>query len=292
MIPSLSVVQTVPSRRRKDGAGALLAAETEAAVQQPRHEPLEPDRHLAQPAAERSRHAVDHGAGDQRLADGGVRAPARAVLEQVPDGHGQVVVRVHQARPRDDAVAVGVGVVAEGDVEPILEADQAGHGVGRGAVHADLAVVVHGHEGEGRVHARVDDLEVEPVALGDGLPEGQARAAHGVHADPEPARADGLHVDHAGEVGDVGLDVVVLARRGGAERRRERDALDLAIPSRQERVGPGLDDRGLVGVRRAAVRRVVLEAAVVGRVVRRRDRPRRRPGPTRGPGCGSGWRGR
>jgi len=54
---------------------------------------------------------------------------SRVVLEQVPDGHGQVVVWVHQPRPRDDAVAVGVGVVPAGHVEAILETDQARHGV-------------------------------------------------------------------------------------------------------------------------------------------------------------------
>ena len=45
--------------------------------------------------------------------------------EQVADRDREVVVRVHQARRRrDDAVAVGVGVVAERDVVPVLELDQ------------------------------------------------------------------------------------------------------------------------------------------------------------------------
>jgi hypothetical protein len=38
--------------------------------------------------------------------------------EQVANGHGQVVVRIHQpGRTRDNAVPIGIGVVAEGDVE-------------------------------------------------------------------------------------------------------------------------------------------------------------------------------
>jgi hypothetical protein len=93
---------------------------------------------------------------------------------------------------RDDAMAVHVGVVAPGDVEAVLQVHQTGHGVGAGAVHADLAVVVQGHEGEGRVHPVVHHPDVQAVFFGDGLPVGHRRAAHGVHADPEPGIADGL----------------------------------------------------------------------------------------------------
>jgi hypothetical protein len=41
-------------------AGAFLAAEAERAVEQPGGEPLEADRHFAQPPAEAGDHAVDH----------------------------------------------------------------------------------------------------------------------------------------------------------------------------------------------------------------------------------------
>ena len=67
--------------------------------------------------------------------------------EQIADRHGEEMIGVHQpGRRRDDAVAVGVGIVAEGDVEVVLELDEPGHGVGAGAIHADLAVMVDGHE--------------------------------------------------------------------------------------------------------------------------------------------------
>jgi hypothetical protein len=192
-----------------------------------------------------------------------------AVLEQVPDGHRQVVVGVHQPALGDDAVAVGVGVVAEGDVVPVLQADQARHGVGRAAVHADLAVVVHGHEGEGRVEAGVHHLEVQAVALLDGLPVLEVRAAHGVDTDLQAALGDRLQVDDARQVLDVRRHVVVLHRLG--HRLGEPDALDLLQAGLEQRVGAALDDLGGVGVRRAAVRRVVLEAAAVGRVMRGGD---------------------
>ena len=69
--------------------------------------------------------------------------------EQVTDGHGEVVVWVHQA---DDGVTMpwrsASGSLAEGDAVSVLEAYEAGHGVRAGAVHADFAVVIDRHERE------------------------------------------------------------------------------------------------------------------------------------------------
>ena len=80
------------------------------------------------------------------------RAHCGPVREQVLDADGEVVIRIEQARAAgDDAVAVVVGVAGPGDVEVVFVGDQAGHGVGAGAVHADAAVPVEGHEAEGGV---------------------------------------------------------------------------------------------------------------------------------------------
>ena len=76
-------------------------------------------------------------------------------------------------------------------------------------------------------------------------------------------------VDDGGQVVDVGPHEVVGLRAG--TRPGERDPLDALEPGADELVGPGGDDLRRVRVRGAAVRRVVLEAAVVGRVVRRGD---------------------
>ena len=59
--------------------------------------------------------------------------------------------------------------------------------------------------------------------------------------------------------------------RGGAPRCGESDSLDRAGARLQQIVGAGLDPLRHVGVRRAAVRRVVFEAAAVGGIVRGRD---------------------
>ena len=57
--PSLSVVHTVPSRRKKAGPGAFFSAKTVRAVEQPRCEPFEPHRHFrragVRPVAQRGR---------------------------------------------------------------------------------------------------------------------------------------------------------------------------------------------------------------------------------------------
>ena len=99
-------------------AGAFLAAEAEAAIEQSAGEPLEADRHFQELAAETIDHAVDQCRSTPASCRLRQRRPLRPVGQQVVDGHRQEVVRVQQAaRRRDDAVPVNIGVVAPGDVE-------------------------------------------------------------------------------------------------------------------------------------------------------------------------------
>ena len=92
-----------------------------------------------------------------------------------------------------------------------------------------------------------------------------------------PAPADRVEVDHLPEVGDVGLNVVAPVHRVGALRVVVRDAQDPLEPSAEQPVGLALDPARHVGVGRAPVRGVVLEAAVGRRVVRRGDHDPVRP---------------
>ena len=65
--------------------------------------------------------------------------PLGAMGEEVLDADGEVVVGVEEAGGAgDDAVAVVVGVGGEGYVVFFFVGDHGGHGVGAGAVHADL----------------------------------------------------------------------------------------------------------------------------------------------------------
>ena len=124
------------------------------------------------------------------------------------------MVRVHQpGRRRDDAVPIGVGIVGEGDLVAILEPDEASHRVRAGAVHADLAVVVDGHEREGRIDLRIDDSNVQLVDGVDRLPVMHGRAAERVDGELEVGGADCLHVDDVAQVIDVRQDEIFLVRR-------------------------------------------------------------------------------
>jgi hypothetical protein len=104
-----------------------------------------------------------------------------------------------------------------------------------------------GTKRNGRVELAVDDLEVEPGALGDRLPVAQARAAERVDAELEAGAADRVEVDHRREVVDVGGDVVAALHLGVLE----LHALDALQVRLQQLVGGVLDRAGDVGVGRA-----------------------------------------
>src|SRR5215470_5473103 len=163
---------------QKARARALLAPEAAGAVEKTGGEPLEPHGHLEQAPPQVPHYAIDEAAADQRLADRRAPWPARPLREQIADGHGEIVVGIQQSlRARDDAVAVRVGVVPEGDVEAVLQGNEAGHGIRTRAIHPDLAVVIDGHEPEGGVSGGVDHGEVQPELLGDDGPVPHRRAA-------------------------------------------------------------------------------------------------------------------
>ncbi len=194
------------------------------------------------------------------------------MLEEIEDGDRKVVVgRQQSCAPGDDPVPVVVGVAGEGEVEAILQLDQSLHRIRRRRVHADLAVPIDRHEPEGRVDGLVDDGEVQPVAIGDRPPVVDTGAAEGIDAEVDPCAADGVHVDHIGQIGNVGIEVVMPMGRGGEQRLLGRDPLHALQATFEKRVRPGFDPVGDGAFRRPAARRVVLEAAVVGRIVRRGD---------------------
>ncbi len=216
--------------------------------------------------------AIDQAAADHGLAHGRIGAPVGTVLEQVVDGHGQVVVRRQQAAGRgDDAVAIVVRVAGEGHVETLLEADQALHGVAGGRVHADLAIPVDAHEAEGRIDFGVHHVQVQAVVLGNRRPVAHPCSAQRIDAQAQVGAANGVHVDHVDQVGHVAVEVVVAMGGVGLERLGVSNALDPGQLVGQQLVGLGFDPLGDVGIGRAAVGRVVLVAAALRRVVGRRD---------------------
>ncbi len=124
------------------------------------------------------------------------------------------MVRIHQPGRRcDDAVPIGVGIVRKGDLVAILEPEEPGHRVRAGAVHANLAVVVDGHEREGRIDLRIDDSNAQLVDGVDRLPIMDGGAAERVDGEFETGGADRLHIDDVTQVVDVGQDQIFLMRR-------------------------------------------------------------------------------
>ena len=98
-----------------------------------------------------------------------------------------------------------------------------------------------------------------------------ARAAQRIDADPHPGRADCVHVNDVREVADICANVVVAvdARRfAGAIVRDSPNTIELFL---EERVRAARDPRCYVGIGRSTIRRVVFEAAVLGRIMRRGD---------------------
>ena len=137
------------------------------------------------------------------------------MIEQIGNRGGQIMIGLHQAARRsDDAVTVGVGVVADREVEAVAQADQARHCIGRRAIHPDLSVPVGGHEAECRVDLVLDDFSVEVVPVDDLAPIAHARAAQRVDAKRQSRVPDRLHVDHAGEVADIMTHIIVAANEG------------------------------------------------------------------------------
>ncbi len=256
---------------QEGGARALLATKAKLAAVEAIHEPLEADRYLFEGAANLTGNPVNHGRRYQRLANGCIGRPAGAVGKQILDCHRQVVVRVHQAGLGNDTVTVVVRVVAKGDVELVLESDQARHGERAGTVHPDLAVFIQGHEGEGRVDLVVHHLDVQVIGLGDDVPVGDAGSPQRIDTDLDARVLDGIHIQHVLQIIHIGGDIVVLDHERALERLGERHPLHTGQTRFQNGVGAILHPLGDLPFGGTTVGRVVLEATVFRRVVGRGD---------------------
>jgi hypothetical protein len=105
------------------------------------------------------------------------------------------------------------------------------------------------------------------VAFADLAPVIHGRAAHGVGPDPDARLADGVQVQDGGQIVHIAAQEIELSGGLGLEGLGQRNPLHAAEPVLQQFVGAVGDPARSVGVGRAAVRRVVLEAAVGRRVV-------------------------
>ena len=96
-------------------------------------------------------------------------------------------------------------------------------------------------------------------------------AAERIDAKADLRVTNGVHVDHIAEIANVGVKVVVPVGCGGTKSLFQGGPLHLLQSALQILVGLRFDPAGDRGICRAAVRRIVFEASVMGWVVGRRD---------------------
>src|ERR1700735_1502568 len=105
-------------KAKKTRPSAFFSAETIRAIDQARHKPLETHWHFAELAAELFDDPVYHTAAHQSLSHRNCVTPLGPAREQIANGNGKVMIRVHQTRNRSyDPVPLRVGIVPESHVE-------------------------------------------------------------------------------------------------------------------------------------------------------------------------------
>src|SRR5258705_13974002 len=108
-------------------------------------------------------------------------------------------------------------MVGEWDLVFVFELHEPGHRIRAGAIHADLPVVIHGHEGERRIQQRIHDANVQAVNAVDGLPVGQGSASQGIDAKLESGAANRVDINDVPQIAYVRQDEVFLVRGRGAD---------------------------------------------------------------------------
>src|SRR6201991_1561580 len=98
-----------------------------------------------------------------------------------------------------------------------------------------------------------------------------AGAAERIDAHAYALGTDDVEVEDILEIADIALQEIELLRAAGLDGAGERRALDVAQPAFDQHVGARSDPRGGIGIGRATMRWVVLDAAALGRIMRRRD---------------------
>src|SRR6266478_2170371 len=131
--------------------------------------------------------------------------------------------------------------------------------------------MIHCHERESRIDVRIHDGDIEFVNGVDRLPIANGRATERVDTELESCAANRLHVHDVSQVIDVRRNEVMLMCCPRVNCRGEWDALYVRVSRAQQRVCALLNPIRHVAICRSAVRWVVLESAVLRRVMRRGD---------------------
>src|SRR5665648_47428 len=217
--------------------GAFFTAEAKRAVEQAIHKPLETNGYLIELTVKPGGDTVNHLAAHYRFANRCYLAPLRPVLKEVVDGYRKIMIGWEQSRTSgDNPMPVMVRITRESEVVLIFQADQALHRIGRGGVHADLAVPIHRHETKGGIDGFIDDREVQPIAFGNRLPIVDPGPAEWINPQADPGIANNSHIHHKRELIDVSIEIIVAMCCGCPQGFLERDSLYTFKPTLQKLV--------------------------------------------------------
>ena len=163
MIPSLSVVQTPPSRRRNEEPALSSPAKPSRPVQQAFDKPFEAHRDFVKAAVQLRADAIDHAAAHYGFPDGKASGPSSSGSQTSsgcrPKGSGSGAAsrcpwsRCHGGRGR---------YRGKRNVEFVFQSDQPLHGVRRRGIHANFAVPIDGHESKRWINGFVHNRQIEP----------------------------------------------------------------------------------------------------------------------------------
>ena len=175
------------------------------------------------------------------------------------------MIRVHQASHIHNAVPVGIRVVPEGQIKPVLNVQQIGHGSRTRAIHPNFAIVVRRHECKLRVLLPVNHLQVQPVSLCYGIPHRQCRAPHGVNTQFKATRGNRGHIHHLRQAIHVVRHIV--PRLGRNNRHPARRGFHPYQTGLQQGIRPVFNPSSCIRARRPAVWAVVFNTAIFRRIV-------------------------
>src|SRR5690242_16672728 len=128
------------------------------------------------------------------------------------------MIRRQQARaPGHDPMPVMIRIAGKGNIEIILQTDQSAHGVGRGWIHANLAVPIDCHKAESGIDLFAHGFKIQLEALCDRRPIFHSGATEWIHPDMYARCAYRIHIDDSGKITYVIVQEVMLMCRGSAQ---------------------------------------------------------------------------
>ena len=97
------------------------------------------------------------------------------------------------------------------------------------------------------------------------------RAAERINTDLHAGAADRLQINNVWQIGRIAADIIVAVNAVGRDRTRVGHAAHIAQFVSDELIGEALNPSRCIDICRTAIRRIVFEAAILRRIVRRRD---------------------